>query len=268
MPIALPTHSTVSKATNPSDAESPLAKQRVFNPPDGLRRFYVTLIQWIPGLDTLRKWLFSPLDRWMIHQYLQHHPIAKIHIACGRNLLNGWLNTDLNNYPFQIAYLDALKPLPFTNDSIRYLFSEHHFEHLTLNQGLHFLTDCHRVLKPGGKLRMALPSLDKYIALWQQPQLDEAALTLIRLLSQAQFHPAQGSFMSKAMAFNGVFYAHQHRFIYDQETLSTALKMAGFECIDFFEPGQSNDSELCGLEFRTQPHDCLETMVVEAQKPF
>ena len=40
------------------------------------------------------------------------------------------------------------------------VFASHFFEHLTRTEGCHFLKECLRVLKPGGKIRIIVPDLE------------------------------------------------------------------------------------------------------------
>src|ERR1700751_4968643 len=71
-----------------------------------------------------------------------------VHIGSGPNLLAGWINVDLNPVPGLDFALDVRRGLPFENVSL--LFAEHFLEHLTLEEGLAFLRECRRVLKPNG----------------------------------------------------------------------------------------------------------------------
>lgn len=54
---------------------------------------------------------------------------------------------------------DQLK-LPYKNNSVSLIYSGHTIEHLEEEKGRHFLTECARVLKPGGAFRVAIPSTD------------------------------------------------------------------------------------------------------------
>jgi predicted SAM-dependent methyltransferase len=50
--------------------------------------------------------------------------------------------------------------LPFDNDSIDFIFSEHFFEHLFLDESLSLLRECYRILKPSGVIRTCVPDAD------------------------------------------------------------------------------------------------------------
>src|SRR5690348_4800131 len=90
--------------------------------------------------------------------YLGSARPAKLQVGAGDNVLAGWLNTDRDPTPGS-AYLDATRRFPLPDASFDYVMSEHTIEHLTLEQADSMLAECHRVLKPGGKVRIATPDL-------------------------------------------------------------------------------------------------------------
>jgi len=50
--------------------------------------------------------------------------------------------------------------LPFDDNSINFIFSEHFFEHLFLDEALSLLLECHRILIPSGVIRTCVPDAD------------------------------------------------------------------------------------------------------------
>jgi predicted SAM-dependent methyltransferase len=48
-----------------------------------------------------------------------------------------------------------------------YVFSEHMIEHVSYAEGLLMLRECLRVLKPGGRIRIATPSLEVLLDLYK-----------------------------------------------------------------------------------------------------
>ena len=55
---------------------------------------------------------------------------------------------------------DLRKGIPFTDASADNIFSSHFLEHLSRSDGCQLLTECYRVLKPGGTLRVGVPDLE------------------------------------------------------------------------------------------------------------
>jgi hypothetical protein len=120
-------------------------------------------------------------------------------------------------------------------------------------------------LKPGGRLRIATPDLQKVLALYDaQPDSLEA-----QYIEWSQSRSGCASAKTRAaFAINNLM---SRRFIYDEATLTDALEAAGFADIRRAAVGQSGDSVLKGLEQHGAEvgHDfnLLETMVIEARKP-
>src|SRR5579863_8121614 len=123
-----------------------------------------------PMLATAVKRATSPRE---IDAYLSSHPIRKLQIGAGGAVYPDWLNTDIEPSQKEV-YLDATKHFPLPDASIHYIFGEHVIEHLSYEQGLAMLRECHRVLAPGGKIRLATPNLLKYFALFREPATEEA----------------------------------------------------------------------------------------------
>jgi predicted SAM-dependent methyltransferase len=77
---------------------------------------------------------------------------VKLQFGCGGNRLEGWQNYD--------SEIDIAKPpLPFRDAYADFIFAEHVLEHVPLQEAIRFLRDCHRILKPGGTIRLAVPSI-------------------------------------------------------------------------------------------------------------
>src|SRR5262249_25526728 len=103
------------------------------------------------------KLLYKP-DRKLIDQYLRENLVRKLHIGCGGNILPGWLNADVTPLTPLVLLLDARQPFAFRNEIFDYVYTEHMIEHLAYSDGLLILTECHRVLKRGGKIRISTPN--------------------------------------------------------------------------------------------------------------
>ena len=78
----------------------------------------------------------------------------------------GWLNSDildLQAYALGQGYnymkIDVTKPLPFPNEYANLIFSSHLIEHLSRDEGIRFMVECSRILKPGGCVRIATPNI-------------------------------------------------------------------------------------------------------------
>lgn len=59
--------------------------------------------------------------------------------------------------PFYFQKGDAL---PYADHTFAFVFSEHFFEHLFLDEAIALLGECHRVMKPGAVIRICVPDAD------------------------------------------------------------------------------------------------------------
>lgn len=64
------------------------------------------------------------------------------------------------NYDREVNITEAL---PFPDESCQYLVAEHVIEHVPFAAGLAFLRECHRVLEPGGVLRLSFPDVSRFM---------------------------------------------------------------------------------------------------------
>ncbi len=202
----------------------------------------------------------------LINNYLTSHPIAKLQLGSGTNLLKGWLNTDCSLFFPSDCFLDVTRPFPFSGQTFEYVFTEHLIEHLTYPQGVFMLKESYRVLKPGGKLRVACPDLRIIVQLCS-PEKTEGQLKHMKWMVDHSL-PEIGIY-KESFVINNAFRNWGHKFIYDQETLSASLEKIGFIEVVRREPDESHDPHLRGIESHELGWEVkyFETMVLEAKKP-
>ncbi len=61
---------------------------------------------------------------------------------------------------FRIFHYAVGDRLDFADDTFSFVFSEHFFEHLFLDQSIALLRECHRIMQPGAVIRTAVPDAD------------------------------------------------------------------------------------------------------------
>jgi len=197
--------------------------------------------------------------------YLAAHTTRKLQIGAGHNPLPGWLCTDIAPVHPGIAFLDATRPFPFPDSSFDVISSEHMIEHIAYEQGQFMLRECRRVLKPGGRIRVATPDLQVLLALntSRRAALPQRYLRWIteRFLPGRPCHPV--------FVINNAFRNWGHQFLYDAAILQAALEHNGFVAVTRQAPGQSADAALRGLEVHgehigDEELNAFETMVFEA----
>jgi predicted SAM-dependent methyltransferase len=164
-------------------------------------------------------------------------PEAKqLHLGCGGNLLPGWANVDLDAAAGAIRH-DLTGPFPLPPETVKFIYSEHFIEHITRGQALALLRECHRVLAPGGVIRLSTPNLKKL--------LDEYLAGRTTEWSDVDWHPETTcQMLNEGMRLWG------HQFVYDLDELTLLLKEAGFRHVNQAAWRESRHPELKGLECR------------------
>jgi predicted SAM-dependent methyltransferase len=172
----------------------------------------------------------------------------RLHLGSGANRLPGWVNIDLLGMGSDLAW-DLRRRLPFADGSAQAAFLEHVIEHFTLADALAVLEDCHRVLAPGGTIRVGVPDLGRYIHSYAGDR---------KLIEQTR--PSRPT---PLLAVAEVTQFHGHRSAYDAETLALLLKEVGFIDVDVQGFGESKALDpVPDLEERR-----LETVYAEGTRP-
>jgi predicted SAM-dependent methyltransferase len=201
-----------------------------------------------------------------IQQYLDTHPVAKLQIGCGGNMLEGWLNTDGQMdgwFHPQSVKLDASQLFPISDTTFDFVYSEHMIEHIPFWQGQQMLRECFRIMKPGAYIRISCPDFQFLIDLYTNPT--DLATQYTEVAS-----PDWAPYPNPIFIFNNYVRDWGHQFIYDKPTMTNSLLAAGFENVTEHNILESNVPELQNLEIpdRMQPGFLqLETMTFEARKP-
>lgn len=205
-------------------------------------------------------------DRRIFETYLGDHPVRKLHIGCGDNVLDGWLNVDLYPLSQHIVHLDATTPFPIGDEAFEYIFSEHMIEHISYPQGQAMLSECHRILKNEGKIRVSTPDLAFLIGLYQDEKSDLQKRYIEWVADRiARVAPCDAD----TFVINHYVRAWGHQFIYDEKTLRQSLEKAGFSNVRSWKLNESEDEVFRDLENenRMPPGFLrLETMTVEGTK--
>jgi len=223
------------------------------------------LKQSVPGLASMLRVRARFSRPARTRAYLARHSEPALHLGCGGNLLDGWLNTDLIPERSAVVPLDSTRPLPFAAHSFNRVFSEHMIEHIPFSAACALFAECHRVLRPGGFIRLATPDLARICGL-HAAQAEPGVAAYLAWSRPRYAVPGPGS--SAAHVVNSLFYHHGHRFLFDADTLSAALAQAGFRDCTVRIPGQSGLPGMSDLEHHGHvmghAFNNLETLVVEA----
>lgn len=209
----------------------------------------------VTGLDWVTHCHGAPevTTRFVEHVLGKPKPLVgmtrKLNFGCGKNRITGWDNYD--------AEVDISQPLPFDDASADLIFAEHVVEHVGYYQALDFFKECLRVLKPGGVIRICVPSLEN---IWKRGDED-----------YFRFASKWGPSADRRGAMHAILYAHGHQAAWTQGLLEASLYYAGFDGIEACEPGKSRRSELVGVEGHAriigERRNWIESAVAEGVRP-
>jgi predicted SAM-dependent methyltransferase len=205
-----------------------------------------------------------------IRDYYARHSVIMLNVGCGTAIKQGWLNIDIDPRIEGAVCMDATRPLGLRDASVDFAYSEHMIEHVGLGDAIAMLRELHRVLRPGGMLRIATPEMDKIVGL-KNGKLDARQENYVRFSNMhfgSEFERAWPQ--NSCYAINRTFHEWGHQFIYDRATLASVLSHAGFRDVRFCEIGQSSVPEFRNLEthgdYSGEEFNEFETMIAEASR--
>jgi len=183
-----------------------------------------------------------------------------LNLGCGSQIGDGWVNVDyalgarlaklplfgpinqrLEIFKFdwddRIYLHDLTKPFPWATGSADAVYSSHTLEHLSREDGRRFLRECHRVLRPGGRIRIVVPDLREAVEAYLagRVQADDFVESLGVL-----YIPSPNPIKRKLAPF----VQFPHKCMYDTPRLVAVMREIGFDA----EPRRPFDSGIAGLE--------------------
>jgi predicted SAM-dependent methyltransferase len=196
-----------------------------------------------PALRTAATRVVAPAQRRRAARLAAGHGL-RLHLGSGLSPLPGWVNVDLLGNPVELAW-DLRAALPLPDGAAAAVFHEHLLEHLPLEAGLSLLRECHRLLAPGGVLRVGVPDAGAYLRAYADGD-------------DGFFGRVRSARPTRLLAVREVFQDHGHRSAYDLETLALLVESAGFAEVGG-RPFGSSRIDPCP----DGPHRRLETLYVE-----
>jgi predicted SAM-dependent methyltransferase len=192
----------------------------------------------------------------------------KLNLGCGSVRPSAWTNTDssinahLQRIPLfgrlvrkafrtveynenNVVYMNLNRRWTYRSNSVDIVYASHLFEHLSRASADLFLKESYRCLKPGGVIRIVVPDLYKickrYIETFEttnEADPTEFIMWAINMHREGQY----GNNISwwKKMVLEWQGYPHQHKFMYDEKSLTARLKVHGFTSIRSLSYGESH----------------------------
>jgi predicted SAM-dependent methyltransferase len=173
---------------------------------------------------------------WLPDKFYQGDGKVKLNLGSFATMFHhGWTNIDVHDlrqfaeqWRYNYKVWDCRNGLPYATKSVDLIYHTHFLEHLSYEEGQEVLNECRRVLKPGGAMRVIVPDVDALIGSYSKATLVEPTQRQNRGMNH--FDPLSGS-VERRKTPAGKLYAmlcHEHKALYDAETLIHMLEQAGF----------------------------------------
>jgi predicted SAM-dependent methyltransferase len=165
---------------------------------------------------------------------------AKLELGCGLKAKNGFVGVDIHRQvecPFDLRI-----GLPFKDNSISFIYTEHALEHLYFDEFNSILTECFRVLMKDAKLSIVVPRVDRLLKAYKASDLE---------FRHAIKYAYPSHLKTRLDIINYMLYmGQQHKNSFDEDNLLAALKNIGFKNVKLreFDPG---------LDLEERKHDSL-----------
>jgi predicted SAM-dependent methyltransferase len=177
-----------------------------------------------------------------------------VNIGCGPKYIEGMINVDGNLFRKKDLWLDVTLGLPFPGGSIRGIYASHVMEHFRIDAVRKLFSEFHRVIKPGGTLRIVVPSLEYAISAFTAEDI-------------GRLPEWPHKFTSIGGRFNNfLLCANQHLSMFDWSFLRELLREAGFTTVSREEPFVSRCFTRQQLRFESDPSLLEKSLYVEAVK--
>lgn len=132
-------------------------------------------------------------------------PERKLHIGCGPKYIPGFLHIDMMPLP-HVDVTGKAEDLYYLPDScVHLIYAAHILEHYNRKAFVEVLYEWHRVLLPGGVLRLAVPDFGACAKLYYEEGLKDGLSGLIGLIVGGQ----RNEYDYHKMVFDGPFLTKQ-----------------------------------------------------------
>ena len=172
---------------------------------------------------------FQAIIRHLINYHFSRRLslVNNLHFGCGNDYKPGFLNVDLARKAD--VFLDARNKMPFKDNQIDLIYSSHFLEHLTNKELFTHLSECYRILKPGGSYRICIPDLKAAISSYlNENEGEKRFLKISRDLPITNYcipeqYISRLDYLDRALHENG-----HHKIYIDYERLKNFLCASGF----------------------------------------
>jgi predicted SAM-dependent methyltransferase len=193
-----------------------------------------------------------------------------LNLGCGSVRPINWVNTDssinahlqripligkklasiINNISYSnnnIVYMNLNNKWKYKDNTVDIVYASHLFEHLSVKASILFLSEAYRCLKPGGIIRIVVPDLyqicKKYTIEYElNDSMDKNIDTTTFIMWAINMH-REGQYkklnLFKKLVLEIQGYPHQHKYMYDKNSLILKLKNNNFHSFKNLSYGKS-----------------------------
>jgi predicted SAM-dependent methyltransferase len=113
---------------------------------------------WIHLGDASKDWKKKLKDEWESGHW--HYCLQILYRILRPLYSEEQITSFYTGVDFRNFYYQAGDRLEFEDNTFDFIYSEHFFEHLFLEEAFELLKECHRILKPSGVIRIIVPDAD------------------------------------------------------------------------------------------------------------
>lgn len=90
-----------------------------------------------------------------------------LNVGCGSKTHPAWVNIDMASNDPDVITANLLEGFPFPEARFDVVYHSQVLEHFPKDRALPFIRECHRVLRPGGLIRVVVPDLANIVSAYQ-----------------------------------------------------------------------------------------------------
>jgi SAM-dependent methyltransferase len=148
-----------------------------------------------------------------------------------------------------VRYGNIVKGLPIESATVDGVYCSHVLEHLARDDMMVALSNTLRILRPGAPFRLVVPDMESMVRRYLDDQLDAD-----ELVTELGMGLKSGGFKRKIRSILG---NSRHNWMWDERSLSEALRTAGFAGVRRAERGDSGDHLYSEVESPSRWDGCL-----------
>lgn len=208
-----------------------------------------------------------------ITEYLKHDGLHKMQIGCGHNLIDGWLNTDLQP-TYGATFLDVMQRFPMPDSCMDVVSAEHLIEEYPIKKLNGMFQEIHRILKPNGTFRLTFFTSDNMLKMLNksapETMFAEYVNWTLRNHGNEEFVLSMSDEAQRNMAYTIFLRRMSNIMLYGFATIQELLLRNGFSKVSSYKLGVSNNDVLRHVEmhkaYSPQTIYQFEVVTIEAIK--